>query len=243
LKAIEERNSERLQKSWTCRNCTKEQAPPAPETPDWLCPACLKSALKDAKERRLGLVEGMIKSAGAPPLLLKYQKPLSGMDWILEYGHLHSQKGLCMVGPSGVGKSVHAVLVMREWFTRWAVQEGLDIKQPEGAWKFVGCAGLVMRIQDAWHSDDESAYKILKAIAEVPHLILDDLGTEKPTEYVKQAIYFIINEREQWQRQTIITSNFSLEQIDAQYDSRISSRISGMADIREMRGKDRRVEK
>jgi len=184
-----------------------------------------------------------MKASGVPPLLSKYTKPLPNFDWIADYGHLHSVKGLCLVGASGVGKSVHAVMIMRQWFEAWAKQDGLDLKQPEGAWKFVGCASLVMRIQDAWRSDDESAYKILKVIAEVPHLVIDDLGTEKPTDYVRQAIYFVVNEREQWQRQTIITTNFNLEDIDRQYDARISSRIGGMCDVRELRGKDRRVEK
>jgi hypothetical protein len=243
LQAIEQRNSERLQKSWKCERCKKEQEPPLPQDQNWFCPACLKIALKEAKDFRLSLVDGMMKSAGVPPLLSKYTKPLSTFDWIEDYGHLHSSKGLCLIGLSGVGKSVHAVLIMRRWLEAWAQQDGLQLSQPSGMWKFVGCAGLVMRIQDAWHSDEESAYKILKSIAEIPHLIIDDLGTEKPTDYVRQAIYFIINEREQWQRQTIITTNFRLEDIDRQYDSRISSRISGMCDVRELKGKDRRVEK
>jgi DNA replication protein DnaC len=185
----------------------------------------------------------MLRASGVPPLLSRYQKPLTGFEWIGDVGRLNSIKGVYLVGPAGVGKSIQAVLIMRNWFVEWAQQEGLDIKQPSGAWKFVSCANLVMRIQDAWKTGEESAYKILTSIAEVPHLIIDDLGTEKPTDYVKQAVYFIFNEREQWQRQTIVTSNFSLDKIDRQYDTRVGSRIAGMCDIREIKGKDRRVEK
>ena len=241
LKRIEVRNSEILHRLWTCSKCGKEQEPPQQES--GLCPVCTKTAVRCAKDFRLSLVDGMMKASGVPPLLSKYIKSLPNFDWINDYAHLNSVKGLCMVGVSGVGKSVHAVMIMRRWFEAWAQQDSLTVAQPERVWKFVGCASLVMRIQDAWRSDDESAYKILKAIVEVPHLIFDDLGTEKPTDYVRQAIYFIINEREQWQRQTIITTNFRLEDIDRQYDSRISSRVAGMCDVRELRGRDRRVEK
>jgi DNA replication protein DnaC len=103
-------------------------------------------------------------------------------------------------------------------------------------WKFISCAGFIMKIQNAWKDGEESAYEILEELAEVPRLIIDDLGTEKPTDYVRQSIYYLINEREMWQRQTIITSNFALSDIDRQYDSRISSRICGMCDIKILKG-------
>jgi len=40
---------------------------------------------------------------------------------------------------------------------------------------------------------------------------------------------------------TIITSNFGLNEIDEMIDSRISSRISGMCEVLQIKGKDRRL--
>ena len=147
-----------------------------------------------------------------------------------------------MYGKSGTGKSVAAALVIRAWLNEWALTEQINVPNPHGEWGFVGCAELVMKIQAAWRDEStESAYRILKKLAEMPRLVLDDLGTEKPTDFVRQAIHFLINEREAWERQTVITSNFGLEQIDQQYDQRIGSRIAGMCDVRPIRGRDRRV--
>jgi len=49
----------------------------------------------------------------------------------------------------------------------------------------------------------------------------------------------IINYREQNKLQTIITSNFTLDEIDKYIDRRISSRIAGMCEIIRMSGDKR----
>ena len=74
-------------------------------------------------------------------------------------------------------------------------------------------------------------------------LFLDDLGAEKLTDFVRQITYFILNEREQNELTTVITSNFSLKQLDEQIDQRISSRIAGMCEILKFTGDDRRIKK
>jgi DNA replication protein DnaC len=49
----------------------------------------------------------------------------------------------------------------------------------------------------------------------------------------------IINYREQNKLQTIITSNFTLDEIDMYIDRRISSRIAGMCEVVRMSGDKR----
>ncbi len=72
-------------------------------------------------------------------------------------------------------------------------------------------------------------------------LVIDDLGAEKITDFVRQTTYFILNHREQYMLQTLITSNWNLDKIDGQIDSRVSSRITGMCDCIILTGKDRRL--
>ena len=72
-------------------------------------------------------------------------------------------------------------------------------------------------------------------------LAIDDIGAEKLTEFVRQITYYILNEREQRELPTLITSNFSLMEIDEMIDSRISSRIAGMCEVIKLSGKDRRL--
>lgn len=101
---------------------------------------------------------------------------------------------------------------------------------------------FVIRLQSSFRDDEESAYNLLnRYVNESEVLIIDDLGAEGLTPLVQRAIYFIINEREQWDKQIILTSNFSLTEIDEQIDPRISSRIKGICEIIKFAGKDRRL--
>jgi DNA replication protein DnaC len=70
-------------------------------------------------------------------------------------------------------------------------------------------------------------------------IVLDDFGAEKMTDFVRQVSYLIINYREQNKLQTIITSNFTLDEIDMYIDRRISSRIAGMCEVVRMSGDKR----
>ena len=74
-------------------------------------------------------------------------------------------------------------------------------------------------------------------------LCIDDIGAEKMTAFVQQITYYIINYREQEMLHTLITSNFSLQQIDEQIDTRVSSRIAGMCKVVKIQGHDRRLDK
>ena len=100
-----------------------------------------------------------------------------------------------------------------------------------------------MELQNLYHSDKESPFEKAEEVANsFGVLIIDDLGANKATEWVRQITYYIINEREQRMLPIVITSNFSLEEIAEQIDSRISSRIAGMCKSIKLSGKDRRLE-
>lgn len=73
-------------------------------------------------------------------------------------------------------------------------------------------------------------------------LILDDLGAEKMTDWVRQAFYVVISRRERDELPTVITSNLSLGEIEARVgDERITSRIGGAAKIVRIEGVDERI--
>lgn len=107
--------------------------------------------------------------------------------------------------------------------------------------KFISYPKFIMQLQGGFDKEI-SPYDIARNIAEFKGiLIIDDIGAEKLTPFVQQITYYLINEREQYERTTIITSNFSLQDIADQIDVRIASRISGMCDILQFQGKDMRV--
>ena len=76
-----------------------------------------------------------------------------------------------------------------------------------------------------------------------PLLILDDLGVEKTTEWALQALYVVVNRRYLDGRQTIITSNLTLDEVREKLGDRIASRIVGMCHPVRLTGRDRRLQK
>ena len=72
-------------------------------------------------------------------------------------------------------------------------------------------------------------------------LILDDMGAEKTSEWSIQTLYSIIDRRYRDEKQTLITSNLTLDEIAEKVGDRIASRIAGMCKVVEIKGKDRRI--
>jgi DNA replication protein DnaC len=76
--------------------------------------------------------------------------------------------------------------------------------------------------------------------------VIDDLGTERSTPLVQEALYSIIDYRAGHRLPTIITSNFSLDQVTEHYGDfgeRLASRIFCMGETLILEGKDRRWQK
>ncbi|MCL2568772.1 MAG: ATP-binding protein [Oscillospiraceae bacterium] len=74
-------------------------------------------------------------------------------------------------------------------------------------------------------------------------LILDDLGTEWVTPLVISTLYTLLNTRLISKRQTVISSNFSLDALGAKYTPQIMSRLEGEYEVLTFFGKDIRKQK
>ena len=157
-------------------------------------------------------------------------------------------------GKAGVGKTVLACSLAKLY-----IRQGYEVK-------FISYPAFIMDLQGMFRGEKD-VYGYAKEIAWYPEdadislkpsymrefgspekewkkegvLIIDDLGAVKLTEFVRQITYYIINEREMKMLPTIITSNFDLNEIDNMIDPRVSSRISGMCEIKKLDGKDRRL--
>ena len=58
-------------------------------------------------------------------------------------------------------------------------------------------------------------------------LILDDLGTEMPTQFVTASLYSLVNDRLLSGRPTIISTNLDMEDLPRRYSPQIASRLRG----------------
>ena len=168
----------------------------------------------------------------------KYPFPIP--DFLLPFLET-KERGIVLTGGVGSGKTTAIVSFIREWLKIqpiYSLNSGLTSR-----WEFIVYPEFIMQLQDCYsHKNGEpTALEYLNSVASSPFLAIDDLGAEKPTEYVRQATYYLLNYREMRLLPTFITSNFSMDFLNDNIDPRISSRIAGMCEVIRMDGKDRRI--
>jgi len=137
---------------------------------------------------------------------------------------------LYLYGGFGTGKTHLAVAIARE-----LLLQGRDLL-------FTSVPRLLFEIRKAFRQDagDTEVFHVEK-YSTCPYLILDDFGTEKSTEWARQTLDFIIYERDNHLRPTVITSNLSLDELSEKMDGRISSRLAGMGKVVLFKGDDYRL--
>src|SRR5271169_5704280 len=108
-----------------------------------------------------------------------------------------TEKGLLLMGPSGVGKTHLAVAALKELIRRGHGGMFCDYRE------------LLKEIQGSYNPASESTEMgILEPIRTVELLVLDDLGASKPSAWVLDIIGLVMNGRYNEKRVTILTTNY-----------------------------------
>ncbi len=111
------------------------------------------------------------------------------------------ETGLIYIGVPGTGKTHLAVAVLAELIERYRVRG-----------RFVDFTALIHQIQSTFDpTSPESKHEVLDPIIKTEVLVLDELGAQKPTEWVMDTLYLIMNTRYLQRLPTIFTTNYRLE--------------------------------
>src|SRR3712207_9281221 len=91
---------------------------------------------------------------------------------------------------------------------------------------------LLAEIKGTYDRDSDDSYmRLFRRLCAVDLLHLDDLGAERPTEWVLEQLYSIVNERWQDGRSIVVTSNLvDVERLREQIGSRTVSRLFEICD-------------
>jgi DNA replication protein DnaC len=108
-----------------------------------------------------------------------------------------TEKGLLLMGPSGVGKTHLAVASLKELIRRGHAGLFCDYRE------------LLKEIQASYNPASESTEMgILEPIRTAEILVMDDVGASKPSAWVLDIIGLVLNARYNERQVTILTTNY-----------------------------------
>ena len=178
--------------------------------------------------------------AGSPPRGVPERQRMARSSELQD--ELKGVRSAYLYGDVGVGKSYQAVAMLKSWWlAKFEAGGVLDYRWWQAA-----------RLAEAMRDSVKlgTSKQLTDDLIGCEALVIDDLGSERITEFAKEQLLIVIGERYDEKRDMIFTSNLSLgklaarlssEDVDDPTGDRIASRIAESCDIVEMRGLDRRL--
>jgi DNA replication protein DnaC len=142
-------------------------------------------------------VSDMNRDMGARHAVGSVRSFVEGLDENLAAG-----RGLWLMGNTGTGKTTLGMLVAKE-----ALAVGKTVA-------VYFAPKLLTQIRQTYQAtDSEDAYDaFFKRLTSVDLLYVDDLGSERHTDWVVEQLYALVNERYENQRSVLITSNADVDE-------------------------------
>ena len=131
------------------------------------------------------------------------------------YG-FHSKAGnLLFSGNTGLGKTFLSACIARA-----VADQGYSVV-------YESAGHLFSALEKARFEANDENRRAAAKYTECDLLIVDDLGTELPGQFVTAALYSLINDRLLENRPTIISTNLNVDELARRYNSQIASRLRG----------------
>ena len=122
---------------------------------------------------------------------------------------------LLFVGGTGLGKTFLSACIARA-----VADRGYSVV-------YETAGHLFSKMEQAKFSGSEEAKKEIVKYNTCDLLILDDLGTEMPGQFVTASLYGLLNDRILYNKPMVISTNLNVDEIARRYSPQIASRLHG----------------
>jgi DNA replication protein DnaC len=110
---------------------------------------------------------------------------------------MQSEHGLLLMGPCGVGKTHLAVAALKEIVQRGHTGLFYDYRE------------LLKEIQDSYNAENQATeMSVLEPVLQAEILVLDDVGSSKPSLWALETVGHVLNTRYNEKRVTLLTTNY-----------------------------------
>lgn len=138
---------------------------------------------------------------------------------------------LLFVGATGLGKTYLSVCIAKA-----VAEKGYRVA-------YESAPHLFNKLEKARFSQNEEAKAEVERILGSDLLVLDDLGTEMMSQFVTASMYSLINDRILERKPTVISTNFTFEDLSRRYSEQVASRLYGDYTVLMFAGEDIRRKK
>ena len=138
---------------------------------------------------------------------------------------------LLFIGGTGLGKTFLSACIARA-----VADRGYSVA-------YETASHLISKLERAKFSADEEARKDVEKFSRCDLLIIDDLGTEMPGQFVTAALYSLVNDRLLEGKPMLISTNLNVDELSRRYSPQIASRLHGSFSRLTFVGEDIRVMK
>ena len=136
---------------------------------------------------------------------------------------------LLFVGGTGLGKTYLSACIART-----AADKGASVA-------YETAAHLFAKLEKNRFNPDEESQAAVNTLSGCDLLILDDLGTELPGNFVTAALYTLVNDRLLAGKSMVISTNLNVDEIARRYSPQIASRLQGSFQRLTFVGEDIRI--
>jgi len=150
------------------------------------------------------------------------------------YLNLLDGQGLYLWGDTGVGKSYAVYAMARE-----LILSDKDVMSIE-------MSSFLNQLRAGYSSPSvaRTNFERMNWLMQADYLIIDDICAEKPTQFIEDTIFLLINKRCDNAKITLISSNVDfIAMAKEKLGDRIASRLNKMCKIMPLIGPDRRIKK